>query len=151
MTIEIEKPGSFKTMEFVGFIDMMNSGVFYFEKYDDLVNAGSYLQMLGKNRSFLVNMLNEEVKNFSKLQAANIYGPNVFMLASCKKFFMRANLWFPISIHEAGIKGFKYDVVHDHNFDILTVGYLGPDYVTGLYEYDESMTAGFIDEKGSFF
>ncbi|MEM9459864.1 MAG: hypothetical protein AAGF11_37155 [Myxococcota bacterium] len=45
-------------------------------------------------------------------------------------------------------KIFLYDdVPHDHNFELLTVGYAGPGYCTSLWQYDGASVLGYAGEK----
>jgi hypothetical protein len=46
----------------------------------------------------------------------------------------------------SGRDHYSYDVPHDHNFDFLTVGYLGPGYRSDWYDYDHDSVAGWVGE-----
>jgi hypothetical protein len=147
MTIEIVNCPTESSVNLSEFLELIHQGGFDFEDYQQLEVAAKHLQMLSNDKGFLVEILNEELKSFDDLQGKNLYGPNVFVLENNEDFFVRANLWLPISKHESSIDGFKYDVLHDHNFDILTIGYLGPGYHTDLYEYDHSKVHGYLGES----
>lgn len=69
------------------------------------------------------------------------------MLHACSRYFIRANVWKPISALEESIEGFRYDICHDHNFDILTIGYFGPGYRARMYEYEENEVVGLLGER----
>lgn len=49
-------------------------------------------------------------------------------------------------VRMSGPAPFLYHVPHDHGFDFLTVGYLGPGYGSDYYEYDGAAVAGASDE-----
>jgi len=56
-------------------------------------------------------------------------------------FFLRANVWLPSRLlHKTNAEGekrlFSFETPHDHNFELLTVGYLGEGYATVIHEYD---------------
>lgn len=66
--------------------------------------------------------------------------PSYFVLHLAKTFALRANIWMPERVPNAGAilenAAFSYDYPHDHNFDILTATCFGPGYETDVYEYE---------------
>ncbi|APE28188.1 hypothetical protein [Aurantiacibacter gangjinensis] len=119
---------------------------------ESLQHAAGWLRRLNNNRTFLADMMLEELKQGVKAaEDASSYGPQVMMLCPLgQEFFMRANFWPGRQDHmfRASGKGtFSYELPHDHNFDFLTVGYFGPGYESDYYEYDYEAVAGAIGEK----
>jgi hypothetical protein len=121
-------------------------------KYDmcdraSLFEVATHFRHLSNNKTFLVDVILNELCSDGPFQAKNVYGPTVFMVHTCEDYFIRANLWRPISELERSIEGFRYDICHDHNFDILTVGYFGPGYRARTYSYDASVISGVLGER----
>ncbi|WP_336987011.1 transposase [Altererythrobacter aquiaggeris] len=119
---------------------------------DSLLSAAGWLARLGQNKSFLGDMIVNELRDRHKASdAGNAYGPQVIMLSQPNgEYFMRANLWPSPCEHTyraSGGASFVYDVPHDHNFDFLTVGYFGPGYESDYYEYDFAAIDGYRGEK----
>jgi hypothetical protein len=119
---------------------------------ESLLGAAQLLRRLGNNRSFLGDLLLEELKaRHDKDDSASAYGPQVVMLSDLGgEFFLRANVWPSRDEHmfrASGAGNFVYELPHDHNFDFLTVGYFGPGYWSDYYEYDYEAVEGAIGEK----
>ena len=113
---------------------------------EGLIQAAPFLQRLNNNKRFLIEHMVADVVADSWYQRANLYGPQVFILHVSSRYFVRANIWKPISPVEASIEGFRYDICHDHNFDILTSGYFGPGYESRAYTYDYGSVTGMLGE-----
>jgi hypothetical protein len=80
----------------------------------------------------------------------NAYGAQVLLLHRAEgQFFIRANFWpaadDPV-VRASGTAHYAYDLAHDHNFDFLTVGYLGPGYRSDWYDYDHADVVGYAGE-----
>lgn len=125
-----------------------------FKAYEEesLLHAAGWLRRLGNNRTFLGDMMLEELKaGVDVAEDASSYGPQVVMLSALgREYYMRANFWPSADEHmfrASGSSAFSYELPHDHNFDFLTVGYFGPGYVSDYYEYDYDKVAGAIGEK----
>jgi hypothetical protein len=117
-----------------------------------LIHAAGWLRRLGNNRDFLVDRLLAELKDRHRQDdTASAYGPQVVMLSPLGgEFFLRANVWPSRAEHMFRASGggtFVYELPHDHNFDFLTVGYLGPGYWSDYWEYDYEPVAGAVGEK----
>jgi hypothetical protein len=73
-------------------------------------------------------------------------GANSFLLAMCDHAMLRANVWSPIRPHvafrdhERALHG--YDVAHNHDFHLLSVGFCGPGAATELYRFDPDTADG---------
>ncbi|WGL58643.1 hypothetical protein QEJ31_08855 [Pigmentibacter sp. JX0631] len=114
---------------------------------EDLNSCALKLTELYNNRNFLADILIEELKNHNNIQSSNNYTSQVIIIESNKKYTIRANIWLPYANNLEEKKLYAYDNYHDHNFDLLTLGYFGPGYETILFEYDAEKTYGYIGEK----
>lgn len=116
---------------------------------DAILEGAPVLRALANNRTFLVERIVHELKDVAALQQTNQYSSQVFSLGRGRNFFMRANFW-PAArdtvLQTSGPRSFFYGVPHDHNFDFLTVGYMGPGYWSDFYEYDHDQVAGYPGE-----
>lgn len=133
-------------------IDALGTQGFVPWEEESLLHAAGWLRRLGNNRSFLGDMLLDELKRGVKAaEEASDYGPQVIMLSPIVgSFYMRANFWPSAREHmfrASGADAFAYEMPHDHSFDFLTVGYFGPGYVSDYYEYDYERVAGRLGEK----
>lgn len=133
-------------------VEQLETGRFDAEDEESIAAFGPALGRLGNNRSFLADLVIEELKQQCSGQVArNQYGPQVILLhGESKHFLIRANFWPAQSdsvVVNSGTDPFFYAVPHDHNFSFLTVGYLGPGYWSDYYEYDYDQVVGYAGEK----
>lgn len=115
-----------------------------------LENAAELLAGLAANRTFLGDLLIDELAGKGTDQETTAYGPQAIMLTPPGNgYFLRANIW-PArddpAYRASGAASFVYGLPHDHNFDFLTVGYFGPGYVSDYYEYDYESVTGDLGE-----
>jgi hypothetical protein len=119
---------------------------------ESIAAFGPALRRLANNRSFLGDLVIEELKHRCSTQAArNHYSSQVILLhGASTKFLLRANFW-PAEgdgvMVNSGRDPFFYGLPHDHNFSFLTVGYLGSGYWSDYYEYDYGGVAGVPGEQ----
>lgn len=147
MPLEIDLSDECASISFEKYIATIDSRRYDFEDYGDLIDSARFLKQLSNNRTFLLTKLFEELKTLVAFQRTNYYGPQVFILHATEKYFVRANIWRPLSEVEKSISGFRYDICHDHNFDILTVGHFGPGYRARCYTYDRRQVSGLLSER----
>lgn len=147
MPLEIKLPPDFKSIELEEYINTLQEMKYDLTAHEDIIDSAKYLKQLSNNKTFLINYLCEELKDIASFQKSNYYGPQVFIIHTAEKYFIRAVVWNTVSRAELAIKEYKYDVCHDHNFDILTIGHFGPGYESRCYTYDHSKVTGLLGEK----
>lgn len=113
---------------------------------DDLDGSARMLRRLYNNRSFLGDLLLQQFADQATFEALNPYTPQVFMLHRGEHYFLRAAVWAPPE-GRLGEEIFFYEDAHDHNFSLLTLGYLGSGYRTVLFEYEHDRVQGQVGEK----
>lgn len=117
---------------------------------DEYIDACALeLSRLANNRELLWNHLSrggleEWVRRFSP--------PQSFILGLKHGFLVRANIWLPPKVARSESDAYykriyAYDLAHNHDFHLLTVGYFGPGYETDLYEADAQAIAGSPGEQ----
>jgi hypothetical protein len=130
----------------------MLAGGFDPEDESSLSNAALALRRLANDRTFLGDLLIEQLKqNHREGGHESGYGPQAIVLSpNMGSFFLRANIWpseDEACFKASGAKTFVYGIPHDHNFSFLTAGYFGPGYLSHYYEYDYEQVAGYRGEK----
>jgi hypothetical protein len=141
-----------EVLELGDVVELLRSGDFDPRDEDNFASWGSVLKKLANNRSFLTDLVIDELKDRCGDQMReNQYSSQVIMLHSrSDKFTMRANFWPGLGdsvVRNSGTNPFFYGVPHDHNFSFLTVGYFGPGYWSEYYEYDYEQVTGVAGEK----
>ncbi|MDO7834559.1 transposase [Sphingobium sp. HBC34] len=114
---------------------------------EGLAAAAPMLRALSRNRDFLADFATAELKTRCAGQRqANPYSAQVVLLhPPTDRYVLRAAFWPAERDHAVrmnGLSAFLYHVPHDHGFDFLTVGYLGPGYGSDYYDYDPAAVAG---------
>lgn len=139
-----ETPISFE--EFIDAIDSIPD----FSNQESYDQASKHLKALAANRTFLGNLICEELKNTDDFQKDNPTTALTLLLASKENYIIRANIWRPLEyavLKDEEMKVFAYDCYHDHDFNLITVGYFGSGYTTEVFEYEISEIIGYIGEK----
>ncbi len=139
-----------KSLELKEFIEIANSKI-QFDNIDSLLSIKDELLMLGNNRSFFINYLNQELKdNLTGFQSENSYNEQSFLLHNTDDYYIRATYWPMLSensiIKDSQNQVFSYNYAHDHNFALLTTGYKGEGYWTKIWQYDYDKTIGYVGE-----
>ena len=138
-------------ISFEEFVATLEEGGFDLSHESGVLAASALLARLYANREFLVERAIAELKDACVGQSrTNRYGAQVLMLHHLPgNFFVRANFW-PASddlvLQVSGAHQYFYGVPHDHNFDFITLGYLGPGYRSHWMEHDASAVIGFPGE-----
>lgn len=109
------------------------------------------LRALANNREFLLDRYHDRLKSYWSGDERDKFQPQSLELAHNGRFYIRSNIWMPLETTSKTLefekKLFAYNIPHDHNFQLLTVGYYGPGYPTEIYEYESSKVHGAIGEK----
>jgi hypothetical protein len=151
MPLTVQCPEDSQSIELADLVDSLERD---FDPQDQaaLAEWGPALARLANNRRFLGDIVIDELKKHCSRQAgSNQYSAQVILLhGTSRKFMIRANFWPAESdsvFTNSGAKSFFYGLPHDHNFDFLTVGYLGPGYWSDYYEYDYGSVLGYPGEQ----
>lgn len=118
--------------------------------FESLVENAAILAGLAADRSFLSGVVNADLRHAINGEKTHMYTHQCLILAQNENFALRANFWVPPTKHaERSVlekELYSYELAHDHNFDFITIGYLGSGYVTDLFHYDRSAVQGLIGE-----
>ena len=130
---------------------MLDACPFEPEDEGSLANGAIALKRLANDRSFLGDLLIEQLKRGHRdVGIESAYGPQSIVLSRMRgRSFLRANIWpseEEACFRASGSDAFVYGFPHDHNFSFLTVGYFGPGYGSDYYEYDYEDVAGYRGE-----
>lgn len=147
MPLELKLPPDTRSIELDEYINILEEKNYDLTCQDDIISSARYLKQLNNTKSFLINYLCDELKDIDRFQKSNYYGPQVFIIHTAEKYFIRAVVWNTVSQTELAIKNYKYDICHDHNFDILTIGYFGPGYESRCYTYENNNVTGILGEQ----
>ncbi len=135
----------------------LEEAIAYLEEYgfdptdeNSVANAAYQLKGLYNDRKFLSHILIRELEDRCQRQnASNAYGGQSIILYNHKAIMIRANIWpgkEDYLMRRNGEAAFYFDTPHDHNFDFLTIGYMGPGYRSEYYEYDYEKVIGYEGE-----
>ncbi len=132
-------PGDGDAIDLDALVEALDASDFDPHDEDAFAAMGAWLARLGRNRNFLADLAIAELEQRFAGQEANAYSAQVLLLRPPNgRFLLRANFWparNDAAVRANGTAPFFYDLPHDHNFDFLTVGYLGPGYWSDYYEF----------------
>lgn len=126
---------------------------------ETLLRLAPKIRQLANNRDFLADrMLAYLAHGSDSRQAAGFdvafdaYTSHVMLihLDREREFVVRANIWPSAKDYAYKVNServFSYNYPHDHGFSFLTVGYLGPGYVSDYYEVDPDKIVGYPGEQ----
>lgn len=139
-------PGEGEALSLADLIDALDAANVDPCDEDAFASLGPLLARLARNRHFLADLAVAELKDRCRHQRrTNHYGAQVMLLRpTAGHYGLRANFWPALSdgaVKASGTEPFFYGHAHDHNFDFLTVGYLGPGYWSDHYEADYAALA----------
>jgi hypothetical protein len=149
----LNRNASGEPIDFAEFIARLEENGATLDNEDALERQAALLGRLWANRDFLVDRAMAALKDRCGTQRmTNGYGAQVMLLHRSEgRFFVRANFWPSLDedpvARASGRSHYSYDLPHDHNFDFLTVGYLGPGYRSDWYDYDHDLVAGYAGER----
>lgn len=146
MPLIISIPQDQQSIDLKEFIETVESHNYDFTNQDDLINSAIYLNKLNNNKRFVMERIVSELDDLPNFQRSNKNGPNVFVLHKASNYLLRAVVWNPTPAIEENQKNLRYDIYHDHNFDLLTIGHFGPGYRTKCFTYNSEQTTGLLDE-----
>lgn len=132
-------------------VTRLNDKGFHPQDEDSVQYAAYQLKALYNNRTFLTDIIIKELENRCTHQnGSNAYSGQAIMLHNCDNgIVLRANIW-PSRDHylmrSSGDAAFYFDTPHDHNFDFLTIGYMGSGYWSEYYEYEYDKVIGYVGE-----
>ncbi len=112
---------------------------------DNIFSSAFMLKRLANNKHFFVNFLNDRLRDIFQYDVKTDFTPPSFYLYQSPLFSIRAAVWLPDDSEPEDIaKG--YGVTHNHHFDFLTCGYIGPGYRTVIYRCAPERLHGIIGE-----
>jgi hypothetical protein len=119
---------------------------------DSILGLAPDLAALARNKKFVLEYIHKDLKEgIENFQLYNQYTDQSLILERNKRFTIRLNIWSPPVPYGGDVKWdekrHSYNLAHNHNFDLLTVGYWGPGYLTDLYEFDFENALGYVGEK----
>lgn len=120
--------------------------------YDSILGTADILSALANDRELLVNAINSLLAKSDDYFNDNMgVSSQSIILHSDPTFKIRANVWKkPVTragtmVHDSNL--YSYNYAHNHNFDLLTIGYFGSGYWTEIHECSPNEIQGYIGEK----
>lgn len=116
-----------------------------------VVAMAPWLQKLGNNKSILINHVNDYLATIADTEMSGGYTSQSFVISSLKGGYLRANIWVKSKSYAGDTSWedslYTYNYPHNHNFQLLTVGFWGSGYRTDIYELEMSDLLGYPGES----
>lgn len=133
------------------FVEYCRKNVRYGD-YESILGASDLLCALANDRELLVKSINSTMFSRDDYFNDNLGASSQsIILHSDATFKVRANIWKkPVAragnmVHDSNL--YSYNYAHNHNFELLTVGYLGSGYWTEIHECRPDEIEGYIGER----
>lgn len=118
---------------------------------EEIRSLAPEMKKLCNNKGWLNDFILEGLESPSTFQQDNLYSSQSYILKNIgEKAFLRFAIWAPKSFGEQLDEDnfFSYSTAHNHDFSLLTAGYLGSGYSTSIYHIDTPKdVTGFPGEK----
>ena len=138
------------SIELGDLVEALETGDFDPRDEDNFASWGPMLKKLSNNRTFLADLIIEELKDRCQSEMNGYNSQVIILYGKSDRFILRANFWPALTdsvIKHSGTGPFLYGQAHDHNFSFLTVGHLGPGYWSDYYEIDYERITGYAGEQ----
>lgn len=142
---EIHTEESIELSEMIAYLD----GLGKLPLHQDLDGVMEQLRKLCNNKTFVTDTIRNQLSDLPSFERNNPYSSQVFLIHVCPNYALRVVIWEPPT-GRVGEEVFFYEDLHDHNFDLLTIGYLGSGYETLLYNYAHDDVSGSPGETAAF-
>jgi hypothetical protein len=150
MAITIDIPNTLKEISFDEYRERIGQQHALTDP-DSIMATAPLLKALAADKFLLVRHINEHLSDPASSDRNNNYSALSFIIGRGNGFTVRANLWPRHSSYTADNLSTKvshnFDIPHNHNFELLTVGFAGVGYETIIHEVDETRIVGFPGEK----
>ncbi|EDP98984.1 hypothetical protein [Shewanella benthica] len=122
-----------------------------FDDENEILKLSPYLKMLSNNKGWLEEFIKDGLNDPSNFQIDNLYSSQSYILAEIgERAFLRFAIWSPKGFSDALDEDnfYSYKTAHNHDFSLLTVGYIGSGYTTSLYKINPTQKIlGYIGEN----
>ena len=119
------------------------------EEADSLIGLAADLRALANDPGLLTRHINATLKRLIDTQELYVSASSSIELAARKNYSLRASVWMPATNDVSPNLDIAPDTqsVHNHNFNVMTIGYFGPGYVTDIYAFTPKESLGEIGER----
>ena len=143
-----EAPAPISLQEYLEFCDRNVDP----DDVESVLESAPMLRALAGDRTFLIEKINEYFRHAGVLEELNTYSAQALILAVRPNYMIRTNTWVAPKVYARDDAWertlYSYGFAHNHNFNLLTVGYFGPGYTTDLYRLDAPENiVGYLGEE----
>lgn len=117
---------------------------------EGLKECAPLLRRLSNNKRLVVDHIRDALMQPIDARTRSVYSAQAMIMYRQNGIYLRCAVWPGVEGDLYGVssnRAFTYEFPHDHNFDFLTIGHLGPGYETTCYEYDYDVVDGYVGEQ----
>lgn len=115
-----------------------------------VIAMAPWLRRLANNKSIIIDYVNDYLAATAKTEMSGGYTSQSLVIRNIKGGYVRANIWEKSKSYAGDTSWedslYTYNFPHNHNFQLLTVGYWGNGYGTEIYELDIDGIVGYPGE-----
>lgn len=132
------------------FVDHLET-TFDLEEADSLIGVAPHFRSLANDPDLIAYHFNAEIQYVlnAKNERRDVSSPLV--IADAPNYCLQANIWMPDAQADAlrppsGLSaGVRH--AHNHNFNVMTIGYFGPGHITDLYAFNPKAGGGELGDR----
>ena len=132
------------------FIDHLET-TFDLEEADSLIGVAPYFRALANDPDLIAYHFNTEIQYVlnAKNERRRVSSP--LIIASAPNYCLQAKIWMPDAQADAlrAAPGLAAGVrhAHNHNFNVMTIGYFGPGHTADLYTFTPKESSGQVGDR----
>ncbi|HEX3895758.1 MAG TPA: HEAT repeat domain-containing protein [Rudaea sp.] len=124
---------------------------FDLEEADSLIGVAPHFRSLANDPNLVAHHFNAEIQSVldAKSEPRQISSP--FVIASGRNYALHAKIWMPdaqadvLRPSSGSVAGARH--AHNHNFNVMTIGYFGPGHVSDLYTFTPNEGSAHIGDR----
>ena len=132
------------------FLDHLET-TFDLEEADSLIGVAPHFRSLANDPDLIAYHFNAEIQYVlnAKNEPRRVSSP--FVIASAPNYCLQAKIWMPDgqadALHPASGLAAGVRHAHNHNFNVITIGYFGPGHIADLYVFSPKESGGEIGDR----
>lgn len=136
IVLKLENEDRLSLAEFVDHLET----TFDLDEADSLIGVAPYLRALANDPDLIAHHCNAEIQRVLDAKEESPFVSSPLELASAPSYALQATIWMPDSVAEAlrppSAQTQTDRRAHNHNFNVMTIGYFGPGCITDLYTFN---------------
>ena len=147
IVLKLENEDRLSLLEFVDHLET----TFDLDEADSLIGVAPYFRALANDPDLIAYHFNAEIQRVLDAKEEPHYVSAPLDLANAPHYSLQAKIWMPDTLSDAlrPPSGQSQNIrrAHNHNFNVMTIGYFGPGNIADLYAFNAKEDRAEIDDR----